>query len=102
MRRSGAKNDQPPKAKRLEVRLTPDQKKLIRYAATLRGISSAEFVVTSALAAATEAMNKQPILKLRGNARRAFVDAVLNSPAPNEAARRAAKVYKRGRAEVAN
>jgi len=45
-------------------------------------------------------MNQQPILKLRGNARRAFVDAVLNPPTPNEAARKAAKAYKRGRAEV--
>jgi len=102
LRRSRAKNEQPSKANCLEVRLTPNQKKLIRYAATLRGISSTEFVVTSALAAATEVMNKQPILKLRGNARRAFVDAVLNPPTPNEAARRAAKAYKRGRAEVAN
>jgi len=102
LRGSGAKNEQRPKANCLEVRLTPNQKKLIRYAATLRGISSAEFVVTSALAAATEVMNKQPNLKLRGNARRAFVDAVLNPPTPNGAARRAAKAYKRGRAEVAN
>ena len=100
MRRSGGKNGQAPKATCLEVRLTPDQKRLIRYAATLRGVSITEFVVRSALAAATEAMNQQPILKLRGNARRAFVDAVLNPPTPNEAARKAAKAYKRGRAEV--
>lgn len=102
MGRSGRKNRPAPKAACLEVRLTPDQRTLIRYAATLRGISSAEFVVTSALAAATEVMNQQPILKLRGNARRAFVDAVLNPPAPNEAARRAAKAFERARAEVEN
>lgn len=93
MRSAEAKNRQLRKSERFELRLTSEQQKLIARAATLCGMSAAEFVVATALAAATNAIGKCRKLSLAGKARKAFVDAVLNPPPPNEAARAAAKRY---------
>lgn len=82
------------KADRLEARLTPEQKRLIARAAALRGTSVTEFVLASAQEAATEAIKDFEVLSLHGDARDVFVNAVLNPPAPNEAARRAARRYR--------
>ena len=82
------------KEDRLEARLTPEQKELIARAAALRGTSVTEFVVASAQEAATEAIKDYELLSLHGEAREIFVNAVLNPPAPSEAARKAARRYK--------
>jgi uncharacterized protein (DUF1778 family)/predicted GNAT family N-acyltransferase len=82
------------KEERLEARLTPEQKKLIAQAAALRGTSVTEFVVASAQEAATQAIKDYEILSLSGEARKVFVNAVLNPPVPNEAARKAARRYR--------
>ena len=83
------------KQERLEARLTPAQKQLIERAAALRGTSITEFVVDSAQAAATSAIKDFEVLRLRDEAREVFINAILNPPAPNEAARRAAERYKK-------
>jgi uncharacterized protein (DUF1778 family) len=82
------------KEERLEARVTQEQKRLIARAAALRGTSVTEFVVASAQQVATEAIKDFELLTLRGEAREAFANAVLNPPAPNEAARRAARRYR--------
>jgi uncharacterized protein (DUF1778 family) len=82
------------KGDRLEARLTPEQKKLIARAAALRGTSVTEFVLASAQHAATEAIKDYEVLSLHGKALDVFVNAVLNPPAPNQAARRAARRYR--------
>ena len=86
---------QPPKLDRLEARITREQKRMIERAAGLRGTSVTDFVVVSAQQAAAEAIKDFEAMSLRGEAREAFVNALLNPPAPNAAARAAAARYKR-------
>jgi len=74
--------------------LTSEQKQLIERAATHCGISTTEFVVASAMAAATDTINKHQILSLHGESLQLFLNAILDPPAPSDAARRAAKLYK--------
>lgn len=85
----------PRKEQRLEARVTPELKRLIERAATLRGTTVTEFVVASAQEAATNTIRDFEILHLREEAREVFVNAVLNPPAPNDAARAAADRYKK-------
>lgn len=82
------------KEKRLEARITPDQKRLIERAAQLRGTTVTEFVVVSVQQAATKTIRDFETLTLRDQARDVFVSALLNPPAPNAAARAAAQRYK--------
>jgi uncharacterized protein (DUF1778 family) len=82
------------KWERLEARVTLDQKRLIARAANLRGTSLTDFVVVSAQQAAKETIKDFETLRLRDEAREVFVNAILNPPAPNQAARRAAARYK--------
>lgn len=83
------------KHQRLEARITPDQKQLIERAAQLRGTTVTEFVVASAQQAATDTIREFEVLTLRDRAREVFVNAILNPPVPNEAARAAALRCKR-------
>ena len=83
------------KQQRLEARLTPEQKRLIERAATLRGTTITEFVVASAQEAAANTIKDFELLHLRDEAREVFVRAVLNPPAPNDVARAAAERYKK-------
>ena len=83
------------KEQRLEARVTPEQKRLIERAATLRGTTVTEFVVRSAQEAATNTIKDFEVLHLRDEARDVFVNAVLNPPAPSDAARAAAERYEK-------
>ncbi|HYV31542.1 MAG TPA: DUF1778 domain-containing protein [Candidatus Binatia bacterium] len=85
------------KQERLEARVTRQQKRLIERAAYLRGTSVTDFVVASAQQAATATIRDSETLSLRDEAREAFVNALLNPPAPNPAARAAARRYKERR-----
>ena len=82
------------KLERLEARVTREQKRMIERAAELRGTSVTEFVVLSAQQAATKTIKDFETLRLRGEAREVFVNALLNPPAPNAAAKAAARRYK--------
>ncbi len=82
------------KLERLEARVTREQKRIIERAAELRGTSVTEFVVVSAQQAATKTIKGFETLSLRGEAREVFVNALLNPPAPNAAAKAAARRYK--------
>jgi len=93
MKRTAAIGRRSLKDERLEARVTRKQKKLIAQAAALRGTSVTEFVVASAQEAATEVIKDYRLLSLHGEAGEVFVNAVLNPPAPNEAARKAARRY---------
>jgi uncharacterized protein (DUF1778 family) len=83
------------KEERLEARVTPAQKRLIERAAALRGTSVTEFVVASAQEAAAITIKDFEVLHLRDQARDVFINAVLNPPAPNRAARAAAERYRK-------
>jgi len=82
------------KEQRLEARVTPVQKRLIERAATLRGTTVTEFVVANAQEAAANTIKDFEVLHLRDKAREVFVNAILNPPAPTDAARAAAERYK--------
>ena len=81
------------KQERLEARVTRAQKLLIERAARIRGTSVTNFVVASAQEAAAETIKNVETLTLRDAAREKFMDALLHPPAPNAAARAAAKRY---------
>jgi len=80
---------------RLEARISPDQKRLLEHAATLRGTSLTDFVLISAQEAATKTIKDFETLALCNEAREVFVNALLNPPAPNKALRSAANRYKK-------
>ena len=82
------------KDERLEARVTPNQKRLIERAASLRGTSVTDFVVLSAQQAAIETIKDFEMLSLSGEAQEKFVNAFLNPPEPTNAAREAAQEYK--------
>ena len=83
------------KLERLEARITREQKRIIERAAGLRGTSVTDFVVASAQQAATNTIKDYEMMSLSGEAREAFVNALLNPPGPNAAAKRAAVRYQR-------
>jgi uncharacterized protein (DUF1778 family) len=82
------------RTKRLEVRTTSAQKRLIERAAELRGTSVTDFVVSNIQAAAAETIKEFESLFLRDEARELFVKALLNPPEPNEALEAAAARHK--------
>ena len=82
------------KVERLEARITPQQKRMIARAATLRGTTVTNFLVESAQQAALETIRDFEALSLRDEASRVFVGALLNPPKPNAALRAAARRYK--------
>lgn len=82
------------KAERLEARITKRQKEIIERAAQLSGTSVTGFVVASAQAAAVETIKNSQFIKLQGEAAEVFVNALLNPPAPNAAAKSAWRRYK--------
>ncbi|MBZ5555053.1 MAG: DUF1778 domain-containing protein [Acidobacteriia bacterium] len=84
-----------PKKERLDARVTAEQKRLIERAAALRGTSITNFVVASAQEAATSTIKDFDVLYLRDQARNVFIRAILNPPAPTDAALAAAERYKR-------
>ncbi|MGE0184049.1 MAG: DUF1778 domain-containing protein [Parvularculaceae bacterium] len=78
---------------RLEARVSADQKALFQRAADLSGRNLTDFIVTALQSAATVEIERHAMLKLAADDSAAFVDAVLNPPAPNAALRKAAKRY---------
>ena len=82
------------RAARLEARISPDLKRRLEYAASLRGATLTEFVVQSAQEAAARTIRDNEVLTLSERARTAFAELLLNPPRPNRAAVAAAKRYK--------
>ena len=79
---------------RLEARVSMTQKELFQRAAALSGRTLSEFVVSSAQEAATKVLQEHENIKLTRAEQVAFVQALLNPPAPSQRLRRAAKAYK--------
>ena len=87
------------KTERLEARASVEEKEVIQHAADLEGRSLSEFVVMRAYEAAQQVIREQEAITLSPRASRAFVEALLNPPAPNEHLRAAFADYKRGVAD---
>ena len=74
---------------RLEARITMDQKRLFKEAASVRGVTLTDFVVSSVHEAAIRTLEARHFIELSRSDQRAFVDALIQPPAPNAALRRA-------------
>ncbi len=85
----------PVRSERLEIRTTPDQKRLFARAAQIRGTSITDFAVSKLLEAATEIIQETESLRLREEDRKVFFNALTNPPAPNEYAKSAVARYKK-------
>ncbi len=80
---------------RLEARITTDQKAVLVRAATLAGRTLSEFVVVSAQEAAAKVIQEHEALRLSRADQIAFVNALLDPPAPADRLRQAAADYRR-------
>ena len=76
---------------RLEARITPDQKDLFKRAASLRGVTLTDFVVSSVHEAAVRTLEAVHVIEFGRRNQQAFVDALLNPEPPNEKLRKAAR-----------
>lgn len=82
------------KSERVAVRLTPDVKERLEYAAELTGRSVSDFVVASALEAAQAHIERQERFRLSDEDRAVFLAALGKPPAPNKVLRAAARTYR--------
>jgi uncharacterized protein (DUF1778 family) len=85
----------PIKSKRLEIRATPDQKKLFERAAQIRGTSVTDFAVTKLQEAAREVIQETESFRLREEDRKVFFHALTTPPEPNDYAKAAVARYKK-------
>jgi uncharacterized protein (DUF1778 family) len=69
---------------RLEVRLTSEEKAIIERAAALRGSNTTDFVRSTMLTAAREAVGMHEVIELPAEGSRVFVEALIDPPEPNE------------------
>ena len=77
------------KAERLEARVSPEAKALCQKAASIQGRTLTDFIVHSPVQAATRTIRENEFLELSRRDRIAFVEALLNPPAPNARLQRA-------------
>ena len=82
------------KIERVEARLNPQQKRRIEYAATLKGTSISDFMVSSADDAAVRAIEQHEVWTLTDQDRDVFVKALLRPPAPSGRMKAALQRYK--------
>lgn len=78
----------------LEVRVSVAQKSLLQRAAALSGRTLSEFVVASAQDAARRVIAEHESIRLSREEQSAFVQALLQPPAPNARLKRAAEAYR--------
>ena len=76
---------------RLEARITSDQKDLFKRAASLRGVTLTDFVVSSVHEAAVRTLEAVHVIEFGRRDQQAFVNALLNPEPPNERLRKAAR-----------
>jgi len=88
VRRSTAKTD------RLEARIPSDVKATLVRAASLRGQSLSDFVVSCAADEAMRVIRENEVLELSEQDQVAFAEALLNPPDPSPALVRAALRYR--------
>jgi uncharacterized protein (DUF1778 family) len=66
---------------------------LIERAAALAGSNTTDFVRSTTLAAAREAIRTHEVIKLTAEGSRIFVEALINPPEPNEHLRELVKEF---------
>ncbi len=83
------------RTERLEARIPAELKDVFVRAASLRGQTLTDFIVTSATEAAQQVVREQDVLDLTRRDQIAFANALLNPPAPSPKLRSAARSYRR-------
>lgn len=71
------------KSERVSLRIDAESKRALERAARYAGSSLSDFVITRALAAANEVIQARETVALSGRDWEAFLDALVNPPAPN-------------------
>ena len=74
---------------RIEARIAPEALAIVKRPAEIQGRSVSDFVVAAAQEAAQRAIEETQVIRLSVEDQRAFVEAILNPPAPTPALRRA-------------
>ena len=82
------------RGKRLETRVTADQKALIERAAALQGRTVTDFVLTSVQEAARRAIEEHQRLDLSVRDSEAFIEALLNPQPVNDRLRDTVRRYR--------
>ncbi|HLJ25224.1 MAG TPA: DUF1778 domain-containing protein [Candidatus Angelobacter sp.] len=82
------------KIERIEARLNPEQKRRIEYAASLKGTSISDFMVSSADSAATQTIQQHEVWTLTGRDREIVVEALLHPRAPSAHMKAAVRRYR--------
>jgi uncharacterized protein (DUF1778 family) len=82
------------KEERLEARVSPETKALFLEAAAIQGRSLTDFLLASAMEAATRTLKDREFLDLSKRDRTALVEALLNPPRPNAQLMQAAARYR--------
>lgn len=80
--------------KRLDLRVSSEEKETITRAAALSGHTISEFIRGTMLAAATKEIREHEVIRLTNKSSRAFVAALMDPPEPNENLRRLARESK--------
>ncbi|MGC8774822.1 MAG: DUF1778 domain-containing protein [Chlorobaculum sp.] len=74
---------------RLEARISSQVHSTIKRAAEIQGRTVTDFVVHAALEAATKTIENDQLIRLSMEGQKAFAEALLNPPEPNEALKKA-------------
>jgi uncharacterized protein (DUF1778 family) len=85
---------------RLEARVTPDQKELIEHAAKVQGRTVTDFVITTLQDAARKAIEESTVWQLSRDQQKAFIEALMEPPAPNRNLRAAHRRYEKYKAQL--
>ena len=88
-----ARSRRPKAQDRIDARLPAETKQLIERAAAITGVTLSDFVISRAYEAATAVVREHETWALNRRDSRAFVEALLNPPEPNEALKAAAARY---------
>ena len=81
------------KSERLELRCTPEQRRIIGQAVELRGGSLTDFIISAAQEKAMQLIREYQLLQLGRQDSLQLADALLNAPEPNDRLRKAARRY---------
>ncbi|GAB4223511.1 MAG: DUF1778 domain-containing protein [Gammaproteobacteria bacterium] len=83
------------KTKRLEARISAEQKKLFQHAAHLSGRSLTDFTIHALQEMAKKIIEEHRIIRLSADEQTAFANVLLNPPAPHKNLVNAVKRYRK-------
>ena len=83
------------KSERINLRLSPTARQRIELAAGVEGTAVSDFIVASALAHAEKTIRDHDTVVFERQDAEAFLDAIVNPPAPNDRLRGALEEHSR-------